>query len=180
MNKKRSKIQKENESTRVNFTNKDSRHVIAMEPDGHNVQRHFKRHQDCPEANTFLNHITTYRNHFTGEPSDPMQHEELREQIRSQFVTAEKQKELAQKSMMTQGRGCSWSDEMKEFVEGKSRDAPLFSCACCGLRDMDMFDDSIKRTYEYMWVKDLGHLKVEGNELQEHIKRLYSKNEEEK
>ena len=85
MAEKREEERRGNESTRVNFTNTDSRHVIAMEPGGRNVQRHFKRHQDCPEANTFLNHITTYRNHFTGNPSDPNQHEELREQIRSQL-----------------------------------------------------------------------------------------------
>jgi hypothetical protein len=71
--------------TRVNFINTDSYHHIAMSP-GEGVDRHFERHQDCPEAYTILNHITTYRNHYIGNPEDPQDFLTLRDQIRS--VTA--------------------------------------------------------------------------------------------
>ena len=56
--------------TRANFNNTEENHVFAMEP-GEGVDRHFKNHQDCPEANTFLNHLTSYRHHFLGDPEDP-------------------------------------------------------------------------------------------------------------
>jgi hypothetical protein len=98
------------ESTRVNFTNTDSSHRIEMEP-GEGVDRHFSRHQDCPEANTFLNHITTYKNHFTGNPENPHEFNILRNQIRAQFISAEKQRDVAQKFLLSQGRGCEWAEE---------------------------------------------------------------------
>jgi hypothetical protein len=82
------------ESTRVNFTNTDSSHRIEMEP-GEGVDRHFNRHQDCPEANTFLNHITTYKNHFTGNPDNPHEYNLLIKQIRGQFISAKKQRDVA-------------------------------------------------------------------------------------
>eukprot|EP00956_Cyclotella_meneghiniana_P021039 scaffold37819_cov67-Cyclotella_meneghiniana.AAC.2 len=51
------------ESTRVNFSSIRYSSKVAMEP-GEGVDLHFSRHQDCPEANTVLNHLTTYKNHF--------------------------------------------------------------------------------------------------------------------
>ena len=178
--KSKKKRQRE-DATRVDFTNTDSTHTIAMEPSDNTVNRHFLRHQDCPEANTILNHITTYRNHFTEDPSDPVERERLKEKIRAQVITPEKQKELAERFLAAQGRGCEWSDGKKEFVERrKSRDAPLFSCACCGYRDMDMLDDSPKRTYKSMYLEDLDALKVDGDDLEEHLKRLYAEDPSER
>jgi hypothetical protein len=96
------------ESTRVNFT--DSSHRIEMEP-GEGVDRHFDRHQDCPEANTVLNHITTYKNHFTGNPENPDEYKILRDQIRGQHISPEKQRDVAQKFLLSQDRGCEWAEE---------------------------------------------------------------------
>ena len=90
--------------SRVTFSNTEAHHVIAMDP-GVGVDRHFKDHQNCPEANTFLNHITTYRHHFTGDPSNPAEKKELLEQIRGQYITPMKQRELAERVLQALGRG---------------------------------------------------------------------------
>ena len=128
------------ESTRVNFTNTDSSHRIEMEP-GEGVDRHFNRHQDCPEANTFLNHITTYKNHFTGNPeNNPDEYKILRDQIRGQHISPEKQRDVAQKFLLSQDRGCEWAEESlgkKMFVDGQSKDNLILGCACCGYRSLD-------------------------------------------
>jgi hypothetical protein len=136
------------ESTRVNFTNTDSSHRIEMEP-GEGVDRHFYRHQDCPEANTFLNHLTTYRNHFTENPENPHEHEILKKKIRAQFISPEKQRDTAQRFLFSQGRGCEWAEESlggkKMFVDGQSRDKNrILGCACCFVAGQSR-DDLIKK-----------------------------------
>ena len=161
---KRARIQ----GTRVNFINTNSHHHIAMSP-GEGVDRHFERHQDCPEANTVLNHITTYRNHYTGNPEDPQEYMELRDQIRAQFITPEKQKEVAEKFLLSQGRGCSWAGEggKKMFVEGKSRDAPILGCACCGYRVKDC-----NNSYTKVPLSELQILRLNEVETEEHLQRI--------
>jgi hypothetical protein len=133
------------ESTRVNFTNTDSSHRIEMEP-GEGVDRHFHRHQDCPEANTVLNHITTYKNHFTGNPENPDECKILIDQIRGQYISPEKQRDVAQKFLLSQGRGCEWAEESLDkrmFVDGQSRDNLILGCACCGYRSLDFFQSIV-------------------------------------
>jgi hypothetical protein len=122
-----------------------------MEP-GEGVDRHFYRHQDCPEANTILNHITTYRNHFTENPENPHEREILKKKIRAQYISPEKQRDAAQRFLFSQGRGCEWAEESlgkKMFVDGQSRDKNLIlGCACCGYRSLD-------NGYKRVWPKTL-------------------------
>ena len=157
------------ESTRVSFTNTESHHCIGMNP-GNGVDRHFEGHQDCPEANTILNHITTYRNHFTVNPDNPKEYNELRDQIRAQYITPQKQKELAEKFLLSQGRGCEWAGDnggKKMFANGKSRDAPIFGCACCGFRSKDYKDEYTKEP-----LSELSMLKLNEEEKEEHLHRM--------
>jgi hypothetical protein len=138
------------ESTRVNFTNIDSSHRIEMEP-GEGVDRHFYRHQDCPEANTILNHITTYRNHFTENPENPHEREILKKKIIAQFISPEKQRDAAQRFLFSQGRGCEWAEEglgKRMFVAGQSRDNLILGCACRGYRSLD-------NGYKRVWPKSI-------------------------
>jgi hypothetical protein len=161
---KRARIQ----GTRVNFINTDSHHHIAMNP-GEGVDRHFERHQDCPEANTILNHITTYRNHYTGNPDDPKDYLTLRDQIRSQYIMPEKQREVASKFLLSQGRGCIWAGKGGKtmFLDGKSRDALILGCACCGYRIKD--SDS---SYKTVPLSQLGMLKLNEDETKDHLQRI--------
>ena len=155
--------------TRVNFTNTNSHHHIAMSP-GEGVDRHFDCHpQDCPEANAILNHITTYRNHYTGNPDDPQEYIKLRDQIRAQYITPEKQREVAEKFLLSQGRGCSWAGEGGKtmFLEGKSRDALILGCACCGRRVKDCDNSYTKEP-----LSELEILKLSEDETKEHLQRI--------
>ena len=160
------------ESTRVSFTNFESHHCIEMDP-GDGVDRHFEGHQNCPEANTILNHITTYRNHFTGNPENPKEYDKLKEQIRAQYIAPAKQKELAEKFLLSQGRGCEWAGEggMKMFVDGKSRDAPILGCACCGFRCKDSKNEYVKEP-----LSELSMLKLNDEEKEEHVERIKKMN----
>jgi len=132
------------EQSRVNFTNltEEVQPAIAMEP-GEGVQLHFKNHINCPEANTCLNHLSTYKNHFIDDPNTDKGHEQLKKKIRDQYISPEKQKEVAERFLASQGRGCEWTslEKKNHFVEGKSRDAPIYICACCGYRALDALDD---------------------------------------
>jgi hypothetical protein len=153
------------ESTRVNFTNTDSSHRIEMEP-GEGVDCHFGRHRDCPEANTFLNHITTYKNNFTGNPESPHEFNILRNQIRAQLISAEKQRDVAQKFLLSQGRGCEWAEEnlgKKMFVDGQSRDNLILRCACCGYRSLD-------NGYTKQPLSELSIFKLDEDETERHLK----------
>jgi hypothetical protein len=140
---------------------------------GEGVDRHLDRHQDCPEANTILNHLSTYRNHFCGDPKDPYEYHVLREQIRAQYITPNKQREVAEKFLVSQGRGCEWAgdDGRKMFVEGKSRDALILGCACCGIRTKDNDNSYIKEP-----LSELGILKLTEEETKEHLGRIKSLN----
>lgn len=76
-----------------------------------------------------MNHITTYKNHFTGNPENPHEFNILRNQIRAQFISAEKQRDVAQKFLLSQGRGCEWAEETlgkKMFLDGQSAETISF------------------------------------------------------
>ena len=160
------------ESTRVNFSSIRYSSKVAMEP-GEGVDLHFSRHQDCPEANTVLNHLTTYKNHFLGDPENPEDYKRLREEIRAQFISPQKQRDVAEKFLLSQGRGCAWATSIgkKEFIEGKSRDVPILGCACCGYRSSD--DGYTKQS-----LSDLHCLKLDDNEVQQHLHRIENYNVE--
>ena len=68
--------------------------------------------------------------------------ERARQIIDSQLVTPEIQKEKADEFLRQQGRGVSWGDVAQYVndagdIEYQSIDAPMFTCASCGLRDLD-------------------------------------------
>ena len=156
------------ESTRVNFSNVKYNHVVAMEP-GEGVDLHLSRHQDCPEANTVLNHLTTYRNHFLGDPENPEDYNRLREEIKAQYVSPQKQRDVAEKYLLSQGRGCAWATNIgkKEFVEGRSIDALILGCACCGSRSIDVED-----SYTRQPLSKLQCLKLDEDEAEQHLDRI--------
>jgi hypothetical protein len=156
------------ESTRVNFSNIKYNHVVAMEP-GEGVDLHLSRHQDCPEANTVLNHLTTYRNHFLGDPENPEDYNRLREEIKAQYVSPQKQRDVAEKYLLSQGRGCAWATNIgkKEFVEGRSIDALILGCACCGSRSIDVED-----SYTRQPLSKLQCLKLDEDEAEKHLDRI--------
>lgn len=160
------------ESTRVSFTNFESHHHIEMSP-GDGVDRHFEGHQNCPEANTTLNHITTGRNHFTDDPKNPKGREKLKQKIRGQEIYPDKQKELAEKFLLSQGRGCEWASDngKKMFVDGKSRDALILGCACCGFRSKDSKNEYVKEP-----LSELSMLKLNEEEKEEHVERIKNLN----
>ena len=68
---------------------------------------------------------------------------------------------MAERFLASQGRGCEWSslEEKKSFVEGKSRDAPIYTCACFGNRALDALDD-VRLTFEIVDVTKLGFLNL--------------------
>ena len=93
------------------------------------------------------------------------------------------QQQIAQKFLLAQGRGCKWSSlpqsghhsegSPQEFIRnGVSRDAPIFGCGCCGFRSIDRPLDSNKGSYQYRNVEDLDALRLEGEELSTHMKRI--------
>ena len=168
--KKVTREEKEALQTRVNFTNTEPHHILSMDP-GSGADRHFKDHQNCPQANTYLNHITTYQNHFIGDPKDPKELEVLKKQIEGQEITPKKRKELAEKFLYEQGRGCKWSTIKKEFVDGSSRDAPIYSCASCGFRAIDLLDPK-RHSYELVSLADMECLKLNENQTRDHLSRI--------
>ena len=99
------------ESSRVNFSNltEEVLSAVAMEP-GDGVKLHFKNNIDCPEANTCLNHLATHRNHFIDDPTTVQGCERLKQKIRGQYISPEKQKEVAEWFLASQGRGCGMPD----------------------------------------------------------------------
>ena len=62
-----------------------------------------------------------------------------------QQMTPGREKELAMAFLESQGRGVSWGK--------KKIDAPLFTCACCGFRNMDNI--STNRTYREVDLSDI-------------------------
>ena len=95
------------EASRVNYSNltEEVLSAVAMEP-GDGVKLHFKNHIDCPETNTCLNHLSTHRNHFIDDPTTVQGHKRLKHKIRDQYISPEKQKEVAERFLASQGRGC--------------------------------------------------------------------------
>jgi hypothetical protein len=73
-------------------------------------------------------------------------------------MTPERTKELSQKSLETQGRGVPWGKQhfTREYDNApETIDAPLLTCACCGIRNMD--DVDFTRSYREV---DLADTKV--------------------
>ena len=107
------------EATRVNFSNltEEVLSAVAMEP-GDGVKLHFKNHINCPEANACLNHLATHRNHFIDDLTTVQGRKRLKQKIRGQYISPEKQKEVAERFLASQGRGCEWSslEKKKSFV----------------------------------------------------------------
>ena len=180
INRARMSAERENQhsqevESRANFSNTSSQSVFAMDPDPQNKEvRHFKRHQDDPEANTILNHITTYRNHFVEDPSDPIQHEVLKKKIQDQYITPEHQRQAAERFLHAQGRGCRWSSDQaaREFVGGGvSRDAPLYACACCGYRAINT-PGSNQTTFIEVGLEDLEILKLSQEDEEIHMQKI--------
>jgi len=66
--------------------------------------------------------------------------------IECQRLTPAKQQELGRRFQEAQGRGVSWG---KKDFGGGSIDAPLYTCACCGYRNLDCYGSD----YQY---HDLG------------------------
>ena len=105
--KRRAASKLSDEASRVNFSNltEEVLSAVAMEP-GDGVKLHFKNHIDCPEANACLNHLSTHRNHFIDDPTTVQGRERLKQKIRGQYISPEKQKEVAKRFLAPQGRGC--------------------------------------------------------------------------
>jgi len=83
-----------------------------------------------------------------------------------QQVTPEKQHELGTKFLEAQGRGgLSWGKR----TFGESIDAPLFTCASCGLRDFDCDG----RQYQYVDLNKLDILKLDNEKWGEHVDRMH-------
>ena len=162
------------EASRVNFSNltEEVLSAVAMEP-GDGVKLHFKNHIDCPEANACLNHLSTHRNHFIDDPTTVQGRERLKQKIRGQYISPEKQKEVAERFLASQGRGCEWSslEKKNNFVESKSRDAPIYTCACCGNCALDAFDD-VQLTFETVSIAELKLLKLSPEEKNTHVTRM--------
>ena len=73
-------------------------------------------------------------------------HRRFEQIIECQRLTPQKEHDLGQRFLEAQGRGVSWGK--KEFGGG-SIDAPLYTCACCGHRNLDCYGSD----YQY---HDLG------------------------
>ena len=88
--------------------------------------------------------------------------------INTQCLTPEIQKCLGQKFLASQGRSVSWGK--KEFGSGtmKSVDAPLYTCAACGFRRMDV-DDGV---YHNVSISELDCLKLSDEQRQVHVERM--------
>ena len=73
-------------------------------------------------------------------------------------MTPERTKKLSQKSLETQGRGVPWGKQhftREDDNAPETIDAPLLTCACCGIRNMD--DVDFTRSYREV---DLADTKV--------------------
>ena len=171
----RTKMATSETETRVNFSNTLPHHRVEMEP-GEGVDRHLKDHHNCPKANAFLNHLCTYRNHFIGDPNNPREREILKEQIRSQYVTPDQQRDTVLQFLASQGRGCKWAEEgshHQEYVKGKSRDAPVYTCAACGVRNIDTTDGNL--LFERVRLDELDYFELSAEEKKRHSERIESK-----
>jgi len=141
----------------------------------------FKKFEDCPEASAMLLHYNngTHQWRAMGDLTSPSTTQEekeaaiqkLKERIKGQFVSPTRQKELGEEFLAAQGRGCLWGLK-DEFVPGKSIDAPIYACACCGFRAPDVLDIGTV-SYSYKPVEDLKEvLLLRDNDLHDHLYRM--------
>ena len=70
--------------------------------------------------------------------------QEVKVTIRSQKLTAERKSELMSKFYKAQGIGLPWGET--QCFTAESIDAPLVSCSCCGIRNMDTTES--RRSYK--------------------------------
>jgi hypothetical protein len=85
--------------------------------------------------------------------------QELKQRLRKEKVTSEKQKNAADKFFHALGRGLPWG--IKPYFTHDSVDARLFGCACCGMKEYDNGDSPItKKKFQLLPVDMLDLLKL--------------------
>ncbi len=96
--------------------------------------------------------------------------DKMKSLIQSQYVDKEKKRDACIKFLCAQGRGYKWREEAHVYAKGKSVDAELAACACCGFRDFNL--PNLSRTFQYHHVENLPILTMTPEETKQHLNHL--------